>query len=526
MLNAFIISFKLRSAYKKNGIIYSLKSLPVIKKLLPQALYSSRGLGIFAVIISVISELFSAFAGKALYLFAVYMAATYFKADTANSYAHIIVFAGLIGGFFNMHLFGASRDKYYAMFIMRLNARAYTLSNYIYFLIKQFTGLLIFSLIFGALCGANVSVCIAVSVYTVCVKLYFSAWSLKLYKSKDKLINENNPTKYHWIGLGVLLVLALLPPYLGYSISGEVLLISAAALILPAAFASKYALCFDEYRAIYKQILKPENIIILTSTRQAVADAQKQAMNKKITIDTHQTSDKSGYKYFNELFMKRHFKLLTRSAKRITVFCAAAFAAAAAACYISVEVKTAVNEIMLTFLPYFLFVMYIINRGKVITQAMFMNCDHSMLTYRFYRQPKAVLLLFAQRLKYIIAINLAPALVIAAGLPVLLYITGGTSEPVNYLLLFVSIIAMSVFFSVHHIVLYYLLQPYNINLESKSAAYSIANFVTYLLCYIAIGRKIPTVIFGTAITVFCVLYAAVALLMAYHLAPKTFKLRQ
>lgn len=111
-----------------------------------------------------------------------------------------------------------------------------------------------------------------------------------------------------------------------------------------------------------------------------------------------------------------------------------------------------------------------------------MNCDHSMLTYRFYRQPKAILSLFVERLKVIIVINLMPAFVIALGLPSLMFITGGTDKPINYFLLFISILAMSVFFSVHHIVLYYLLQPYNINLESKSFAYGIANFLTYFTC--------------------------------------------
>ncbi len=169
--------------------------------------------------------------------------------------------------------------------------------------------------------------------------------------------------------------------------------------------------------------------------------------------------------------------------------------------------------------------MYLINRGKVITQAMFLNCDHSMLTYRFYRQPKAILTLFVERLKYVVAINLMPALVIAAGLPLLLYITGGTAQPLNYVVLFVSIIAMSVFFSVHNMVLYYLLQPYNVNLESKSATYGVVNWITYVICYSAIQFQLPTLAFGAAISAFCILYAVIAFILTYRLAPKTFKLR-
>ena len=180
---------------------------------------------------------------------------------------------------------------------------------------------------------------------------------------------------------------------------------------------------------------------------------------------------------------------------------------------------------MLTFLPYFLFVMYLLNRGRAITQAMFTNCDHSMLTYRFYRQPKVILALFTERLKYIVAINLLPASVIALGLPLLLWLSGGTAQPLNYLLLFVSILAMSVFFSVHTLVLYYLLQPYNMQMETKSALYGIVNYITYFICYFAIGKEVSTLTFGIGVSVFCLLYVAAALLFAYRLAPRTFRLR-
>ena len=176
-------------------------------------------------------------------------------------------------------------------------------------------------------------------------------------------------------------------------------------------------------------------------------------------------------------------------------------------------------------LPYFVFIMYIINRGQVVTQAMFMNCDHSMLTYSFYKTPKSILSLFKERIKSVVAINLLPAIVIGLGLPVILYVTGGTDNIYNYLILFISIISMSVFFSVHHLVLYYLLQPYNISSETKSSTYSIASFLTYFICYEMLQLKLPTTYFGIAAICFAVVYSIVSLFIAYKLAPKTFRIR-
>ena len=162
------------------------------------------------------------------------------------------------------------------------------------------------------------------------------------------------------------------------------------------------------------------------------------------------------------------------------------------------EEKTVINEIVMTWLPYFVFIMYAINRGTNFTQALFMNCDHSLLTYSFYKQPSFILRLFQIRLREIMKINAVPALVIGIGLALILFATGGTDNPLNYVVLVVSILCMSLFFSIHYLTIYYLLQPYNAGTELKSGTYRI---------------------------VFCVLYSIVASILVYRFAPKTFRLR-
>jgi uncharacterized membrane protein len=73
--------------------------------------------------------------------------------------------------------------------------------------------------------------------------------------------------------------------------------------------------------------------------------------------------------------------------------------------------------------------------------------------------------------------------------------------------------------------MYYLLQPYNASMESKSAVYTIVNMVTYYICFFAIGKKVSTFVFGMGVSAFCIIYILIALLLAYRLAPKTFKIR-
>ena len=62
------ISFSLKNTYRVNGILFSLKQIPILRNLLPTALYKVRGLKIFANILSVLWEIVSAFIGKFLYL--------------------------------------------------------------------------------------------------------------------------------------------------------------------------------------------------------------------------------------------------------------------------------------------------------------------------------------------------------------------------------------------------------------------------------------------------------------------------
>lgn len=523
MFETFSQAFRLRSTYKANGFIWSLKSIPLIKQLLPASLYASRGLKVFAYIISGILEFFSAFLWKALYLLIVWAQTSSMKAAPADSFVHAIIFLTLIGGFMNTRIFDPSKDKFYAIFLMRMNARRYTLTDYFYFMLKMFVGFTVFSLVFGKLAGVSLITCLVIPFYVICVKLCFTAINLEDCKKQNKAVNENKLAPLVWVAAAVLLLIAALP-YFGIALPEFALRIITAVLLIPSYFALRHIIRFDSYRPIYKELLKPEMYFGNSGTNASGA-AQQLAMQKKITADVSQTSNKTGYKYFNELFMKRHAKLLTKSAKRITLGAVVLFAASAVALHFFPDAKPKVNEILMTYLPYFLFVMYLINRGRTITQAMFMNCDHSMLVYRFYRQPKALLSLFVERLKSIILINLMPAAVIGLGLPLLLYVSGGTTEILNYFVLFFSIIAMSIFFSVHSMVLYYLLQPYNVNLETKSGTYGIVNWLTYMVCYVAIRFQAPTLIFGIGISVFCILYAVVASILAYRLAPKTFKLR-
>ena len=122
-------------------------------------------------------------------------------------------------------------------------------------------------------------------------------------------------------------------------------------------------------------------------------------------------------------------------------------------------------------------------------------------------------------------INLLPAVIIGSALPILLYLSGGTDNPLNYVVLLVSILCMSMFFSVHYLTIYYLLQPYNAGTEMKSGTYRLVLTVTYLVCFFLMQQRIPILLFGALAILFCVLYCIVACILVYKFAPRTFRIR-
>ena len=244
-----------------------------------------------------------------------------------------------------------------------------------------------------------------------------------------------------------------------------------------------------------------------------------------ISADIHITSRRKGFEYLNELFIRRHRRLLWQAAVRIAAVCFFLILGALLAFWLQPAAAQVVNRLLMRYLPYFVFIMYAINRGTGFTQALFMNCDHSLLTYPFYKQPRMILALFQIRLREIIKVNLLPAAVIGVGLATLLYASGGTEEPLHYAVLIVSILSMSVFFSVHYLTIYYLLQPYNAATEVKSGTYQLVLSATYLVCFYLMRLEMPTMVFGLMTIAFCAGYCAVACALVYKLAPKTFRLR-
>lgn len=524
MLKSFIISFKLKNTYRVNSIIYSIKQLPIIKKILPDSLYKNRGLKIFANIISILVEVIGIFIGKLLYIvLMIFSVLQLYKTNNADTFLHIFMFLTLCGALLNTYMFNPTKDKYYAMILMNMDAKKYTLSNYYYSMLKVIIGFLPFTIIFGLMAGIPLWLCLILPIFVVFSKMIVSYYSIYKFKKTKKATNENIPTKIVWGLIGILLAVGYGIPVLGFTINIPIFLVIFIIFAILGIISFIKINNFTQYKRMYKQILTNENVYVVQN--QTSTQIIKDSVSKQIEYNEKYTSNKNGFAFFHELFVKRHRKILTEAVKKQFVIILIVFIATIIGIWLNNDFKERINGILMEYLPYFVFIMYILNRGTTVTQAMFMNCDHSMLSFRIYRTPKVLLGVFKERLKTLITINLFPAVEIGLGLTLLLFLTGGTDNNLNYVILLISIIAMSIFFSVHYLVMYYLLQPYNVNTEMKSSTYRVVQAITYFVCYYMIQVKLPTLYFGIATITFSVLYCIISLILVYRLAPQTFKLR-
>ena len=301
----------------------------------------------------------------------------------------------------------------------------------------------------------------------------------------------------------------------------KMMLIVLIILSILAVILMSYVLKYDDYHQLSHKLLKNIDSLLNTDTQDIINDSY----HKMITLEADTKSNKTGFEYFNELFMQRHKKILWKTAKRQTYMIAFIIVVIIGILFYDVETQKDANNAMTSILPFFVFIMYLLNTAKNITQAMFVNCDHSMLTYSFYRIPKNILILFKIRLREIVKINLLPAVVLALGYMAILFICGGIDQAFLAFISFISIISMSIFFSTHYLILYYLLQPYNAHTEVKSPIYSTIISLTYIICYAFTKLELPILSFGIVCILFCIGYCVIACILVLKWAGNTFKIR-
>ena len=519
MINSLRMSFKIDMTYAINSFIYSLKRFPIFKDLFPgESLYKSKKAKSIIRVLGLILSSARMILYKIIYFWIIYVLATLLTPkDITSGILHIYFIFTIIGMFFNNKVLATSTKKYFSIVLFNMDAKEYmkaTLWQEILInLITHSIGLWILiqsPLIFlftifgllGRIIGERLNV-----------------WHYTKYKIS---LTYNYP--FYWTVI-LLSVLATLLPRIGMMITSPVITIIDI-IFLPIALLSYIGLMkIDNYKLIFKRLNTKVRALNSNQSREYSRQAMIDIKEKDKKIDEKKLKGKKGYDLFNTIFFERHKEILLRSAKWFASISLLVIVGVGVLVAINPILQKNLNNFLLNNIAWFVIIMYFINRGAIITQAMFYNCDHSMLTFNFYRNPKVILNVFKTRVLTVSKVNLIPASVIAIGLPILLYITGGTPNSIDYISIPIFIITLSIFFSIHYLVIYYLFQPYDKNMKMKSIAYSLISALTYLIAYSLTDFKMSTTLFSIIAIIATVAYSIIALISVYKKAPQTFKIK-
>jgi fumarate reductase subunit D len=89
----------------------------------------------------------------------------------------------------------------------------------------------------------------------------------------------------------------------------------------------------------------------------------------------------------------------------------------------------------------------------------------------------------------------------------------------------VLLLCLGLFFSFNDLFLYYVIQPYDIVGNAKSAIYKIINFVIYCVAFVNLNLRLDFIVYTIFIAVITAAYLIVGTFLLLKLAPKRFRLR-
>lgn len=524
MIDILKTSFKIDITYAINSFIYTLMHTPILKEFITGNLYKSKRAKKIIRILALICSLIRMIVSKFFYLIFLYgVLHLLFSNLDATLFAHTFFFLTCIGMLINDTILTVGRKKYYAIIIMKMDAKKYTIAYFLLHILTTFLfNFLTLSVLFLGIVQTSLMIPLLLSILVILLKIIGEALNIYFYQKTETLLITNTTTYFMILIVGLLLAIGL--PYLGVYLSLDMYYILAIIISIIALFSVIYILKIKDYEKMYKKI---NTIHAIMNSENAKAYSKQIAVEirkKDYKINEKKLVGKKGYDYFNTIFFLRHRVILSSSAHIYAIVCFLLCLLTLVLIIMEPHYKGEILNIVTNHFAWIILIMYFVNRGSIITQAMFYNCDRSMLTFNFYREPKVIVNVFKERLKTVVWVNLLPAVVIGAGLILILTVCEG-SFSIFYFSILLAIIMLSIFFSVHYLVIYYLLQPYNANMEMKSISFSLVSFLTYFICYLCKDIHLSLPLFSLLITLLTFTYMVISLVLVYKKSEETFKLK-
>lgn len=522
MINTLIKTLQIDICYAVNSFINSLKRMPILKDLFTNDAYKSKTIKKIVGLIGITLSLLRALLFKYLYFLCIFLLASIANKNHLATFIHIYFLLTVLGMFINNKVLSVSTKKYLSIILFNIDDSKFLKSNLLWnILTNSLANFLFLFIFFNVLSNNPILYTLILLVLTITLRLIGEALNIIFYK-KYKYIWYSNSKIYFPIVLSLVALCAL--PYINIFVPWKIISIITLITIIPSIISLIYLFNIEDYKMMYKKITLLTQVMNEKNQDDYLRQSMVEVNKKDKKIDKSILEKKEGYDLFNTIFFERHKEILLRSAKKYAILGAIIYIAIG---YLMTKSKTynnSIGEFLHLKLSVFIIIMFFINRGSIITQAMFFNCDHAMLRFNFYREPKVILELFKKRLITVVKVNLIPAFVIGIGNIALLLISRNEYSILTILTTFLFIICLSIFFSVHYLVIYYLLQPYNKDMKMKKMSYSIVTIITYIVTYRLSDLVLTSEILSIVGIIFVISYVTLSLYLVYKVSPRTFRL--
>lgn len=532
MIKCFVTTYRIRLSTAVNRWIYYLRKIPLIKHLFPVSLYHKTGLkgGLSAVMIvyAVLSELFK----KSFYvvvLFGLVVASVPADGSRLAAFLQLFLFFSVIGGSMN-NLMMFQTDDLRRMFlkVMRFDSslyiRTYVFSEYLMYAVFMLPGMMIAILLFnGNPLLAPALISLALGTHTVIdylqMKWFEKRQSLPFIKHNIKIISVSCLVFI----VGFLLIMQgwILQPLVTISYIGYFGILITAVVFVKINRYPYFSEASQLSISYYNQMISAAGTEG-NATFQDVVIRDKDIA--EMSSDRNAFANRRGYDYLNAVFFHRQKRIFFRPVRnRLLILTVFALFIIVLGKMIGISDKAAAS--LNSLFPGLVFIMYIMNIGVRATRSLFYNCDASLLQYSFYRRKAAVLKNFTIRLRHLVTYNMIPAAVLCIYLTVGVLVLNMPISSVDMTISIITILLLSVLFSVHYLFLYYVFQPFTKDYNEKNPFYTILNNAMYIVCLTVMNLHVEIANFVIYVFLFTIAYILIALFCVYRFAPKTFRIK-
>lgn len=522
-----------------NRLIYFTQKLPFVGHLISEQTYAAfrtkRTIGAIAVILLFLAGLLESL----LYFGGMFALPMLLWTKNVNSTEHFTLFlhmyfclSGVMAGVTSAKVLESTKMKYTSVRLMRIIptkfVRATLFYRYTTFFFYQGIAITLVSVLFTfSMTHALLIVVMMTFWRVICEFLH-----LALFKWRGIVLVQK--TWATSLSMLLALTLAYLPftklnlPLFGSVILDQPWLMTLISLsgVICGYVLLKHTDFTSAVRAVTKHadpLLNPE--IRIADLQQRLVESKEHDLSRPTSSNLHvnkqHTLEKEGYEQLHEIFVTRHIALL-RAPFRRRLWAIMIIGILLPLLILIFKDHLSLHSIE-RFSPLIIMLMLNLTVGSQICKALFYHVDKPLMRYPFYRQHAKQH--FWLRFRSILSINLKLGSCLAAVVSVSILVFTGGQDLRLLLPIWVISIALAVFFSAHHLLLYYVIQPYTTELGTNSPLFSLINSLISLGFVVAMFLGPPLWGLTAVIMVLTVAYLSSAVLLVTKYAQNNFRVK-